>query len=57
MTIPMDVRIAEMRKLLVQMTEEIGDWRSQDSVDTLFPAFVSSFELIRADTADVAMPA
>ena len=31
-------------------------WRSQDSVDTLFPGLVSGFELLRADATEVAMP-
>lgn len=31
-------------------------WRSQDSVDTLFPRLVSGFELLRADATEVAVP-
>lgn len=33
------------------------DWRSQDSVDTVFPGFVSGFELLRADATEMAVPA
>lgn len=34
-----------------QRAVRIRDWRSQDSVGTLFPGFVSSSELMRADTS------
>lgn len=32
-------------------------WRSQDSVDTLFPGLVSGLGLLRTDATEVAMPA
>lgn len=35
---------------------KVWKWRSQDSVDTLFPGPVSGFELLRADATEVAVP-
>jgi hypothetical protein len=47
-------------KVLIESSTEsewVARWRSQDSVDTLVSALVSGFELLRADAAQMAMPA
>jgi hypothetical protein len=47
-------------KVLIESSTEsewVARWRSQDSVDTRVSALVSGFELLRADAAQMAMPA